>query len=57
MFFWQRFSSPKLLEHLEMQNTYVCPTVRCNLKGMPPCASAKINVDKLVQAQKGKIIH
>lgn len=56
VFFDNFFSSPRLLEHLEMQNTFACSTVRCNRKGLPPCASAKINVGELVQAQKGKIL-
>ena len=42
VYFDNFFSSPILLEHLSMQQTYACSIVRCNHKGMPQ--SAKQNL-------------
>ena len=51
------FSSLVLLEHLELQQTYACSTVRCNCKGLLACASNKLTrPGQLVQAQKGNIV-
>ena len=38
VYFDNFFSSPVLLEHLELQQTYACSTVRCNRKGLPASA-------------------
>ena len=49
MFFDNLFSSPRLLEHLELQDTYACSTVH----------GAKDKLGKpgeLVQAQKGHMM-
>ena len=57
VYFDNFFSSPVLLEHLELQQTYACSTVRCNHKGLPACASNKLTrPGQLVQAQKGNIV-
>ena len=57
VYFDNFFSSPVLLEHLELQQTYACSTVRCNRKGLPACAANKLTrPGQLVQAQKGNIV-
>ena len=57
VYFDNFFSSLVLLEHLELQQTYACSTVRCNHKGLPACASNKLTrPGQLVQAQKGNIV-
>ena len=57
VYFDNFFSSPVLLEHLELQQTYACSTVRCSRKGLPACASNKLTrPGQLVQAQKGNIV-
>ena len=57
VYFDNFFSSPILLEHLHMQQTYACSTVRCNRKGMPECAKKKLTqAGELVQAQKGDLL-
>ena len=57
VYFDNFFSSPVLLEHLELQQTYACSTVRCNRKGLPACAENKLTrPGQLVQAQKGNIV-
>ena len=46
-----------LLEHLELQQTYACSTVRYSRKGLMACASNKLTrPGQLVQAQKGNIV-
>ena len=57
VYFDNFFSSLVLLEHLELQQTYACSTVRCNHKGLPACASNKLpRPGQLVQAQTGNIV-
>ena len=57
VFFDNFFSGPRLLEHLELQDTYACSTVRCNRKDLPPCAKDKLGKPgELVQAQKGHMM-
>ena len=50
------FSIPRLLEHLELQDTYLCSMVQCNRKDFPPCAKNKFpNSRGLVQTQNGNM--
>ena len=57
VYFDNFFSSTVLLEHLELQQTYACSTVRCNRKGLPTCAKNKLTrPGELVQAQKENIL-
>ena len=57
VYFDNIFSSPVLLEHLELQQTCAFSTVRCNRKGLLACASNKLTrPGQLVQAQKGNIV-
>ena len=55
IFYDNFFSSPKLCNHLLMQQTNSCSTVRCNKKGMLPGANKKLSnkAGELVQRQKG----
>ena len=57
VYFDNFFSSPKLFEHLELQQTHACSTVQYNHKGLPACASNKLTrPGQLVHAQKGNIV-
>ncbi|KAK3735138.1 hypothetical protein QZH41_000008 [Actinostola sp. cb2023] len=57
LYFDNFFSSPKLVQHLEEQNTYACSTVRCNRKEMPPCAKDKLRQPgELLRMQKGNLL-
>ena len=40
------FSTPQLFEHLLVQDTYTCATVRSNHKGMPKCSKQKLKKPK-----------
>ena len=53
VFFNNFFTSTKLLEHLEANGTYVCGTVKCNRKDLPPCAKDKLRVGEKLVLQKG----
>ena len=50
------FSSVRLLEHLRVQKTYTCVTVRINRKDLPPCAQQKLRPGQQVVRQKGKLV-
>ena len=51
------FSSVKLLEHLESNDTYACATVRVNRMDLPPCAKDKLRAaGKKVVRQKGNVV-
>jgi len=36
------FTNTTLMEHLHLQNTYACETVRCNRKDLSPCSKNKL---------------
>lgn len=57
VYFDNFFSSVKLLEHLESNDTYACGTVRVNRTDLPPCAKDKLRAagEKVVR-QKGKVV-
>ena len=55
VFFENFFTSTKLLEHLEANDTYACGTVRCNRKDLPPCAKNKLRVGEKLVRQKGHV--
>ena len=50
------FTSTRLFDHLQDQNTYACGTVRCNRKDLPPCAKSKLKQGETVQAQRGNLM-
>ena len=50
------FTSTKLLEHLEANDTYTCGTVRCNRKDLPPCAKDKLRVGEKLVCHKGHVV-
>ena len=56
VFFDNFFTTTKLLEHLETNDTYACGTVRCNRKDLPPCAKNKLRVGEKVVRQKGHVV-
>ena len=56
VYFDNFFSSVRLLEHLRVQKTYACPTVRINRKDLPPCARQRLHPGDKVVRQKGKIV-
>ena len=56
VFFDNFFTSTKLLEHLEANDTYACRTVRCNRKDLPPCAKDKLRVGEKLVRQKGHVV-
>ncbi|KAK3729731.1 hypothetical protein QZH41_002045 [Actinostola sp. cb2023] len=57
LFFDNYFSGMRLFEHLLMQNTYACATVRPNRKDLPLCAKAKLKEPgDLKVRQKGENI-
>jgi len=53
VFFDIFFTSTKLLEHLEANDTYTCGTVRCNCKDLLSCAKDKLRVEEKLVRQKG----
>ncbi|KAK3721656.1 hypothetical protein QZH41_003676 [Actinostola sp. cb2023] len=56
LFFDNFFSSTRLVEHLQLQNTYACATVRPNRKDLPVCAKNKLKQPgELVVQQKGML--
>ena len=56
VFFDNFFTSTKLLEHLEANDTFACGTVRCNRKDLPPCAKNKLRVGEKLVRQKGHVV-
>ena len=56
VYFDNFFSSVKLLEHLESNDTYACTTVRCNRKDLPPCAKDKLRPGEKLVRQKGNVV-
>ena len=42
VYFDNFFSSVRLLEHLQSQDTFACSTVRINRKDLPPCSQPKL---------------
>ena len=56
VYFDNFFSSVKLLEHLESNDTYACATVRCNRKDLPPCAKDKLRPGEKLVRQKGNVV-
>ena len=56
VFFDNFFSSVKLLEHLESNDTYACATVRTNRKDLPPCVKDKLRPGQKLVRQKGKVV-
>ncbi|KAK3741427.1 hypothetical protein QZH41_003983 [Actinostola sp. cb2023] len=58
LFFDNFFSSTRLVEHLQLQNTYACATVRPNRKDLPVCAKNKLKQPgELVVQQKGTVLY
>ncbi|XP_022805006.1 piggyBac transposable element-derived protein 4-like [Stylophora pistillata] len=53
VFFDNFFTSTKLLEHLEANDTYACGTVRSNRKDLPQCAKEKLRVGEKLVRQLG----
>lgn len=56
VYFDNFFSSVRLLEHLRVQDTFACATVRVNRKDLPPCARQKLRPGGKIVRQKGKIV-
>ena len=56
VYFDNFFSSVRLLEHLRVQKTYACATVRINRKDLPPCARQRLRPGDKVVRHKGKIV-
>lgn len=56
VYFDNFFSSVKLLEHLETNNTYGCATVRFNRKDLLPCAKDILRAGEKVVRQKGHVV-
>ncbi|RUA04709.1 MAG: hypothetical protein DSY43_05900, partial [Gammaproteobacteria bacterium] len=56
IFFDNYFTSTRLMEHLESQQTFACGTVRINRKGIPPCAKQKLKPGEKVMQQKGNLV-
>ena len=56
VYFDNFFSSVKLLEHLESNDTYACAMVRCNRKDLPPCAKDKLRPGEKLVRQKGNLV-
>ena len=56
VFFDNFFTSTKLLEHSEANDTFACGTVRCNRKDLPPCAKNKLRVGEKLVHQKGHVV-
>ena len=56
VYFDNFFSSVRLLEHLRVQKTYACATIRINRKDLPPCARQKLRPGQQVVRQKGKLV-
>ena len=56
VFFDNFFTSTRLLEHLEAQDTFCCGTVRSHLNGLPSCARRKLGPGQKVVRQKGHIV-
>ena len=51
------FSSPVLLDHLLVQETYACSTVRCTCKELPACAKDKLrHRGQTVTRQRGSLL-
>ncbi|KXJ16436.1 PiggyBac transposable element-derived protein 4 [Exaiptasia diaphana] len=48
------FSSTRLLEHLQSQDTYACSTVRVNRKDLPPCTMTKLRQRRTCPSAKGQ---
>ena len=55
VYFDNFFSSVKLLEHLETNDTYACATVSINCKDLSPCAMCLRAGQKLL-CQKGHVV-
>ena len=56
VYFDNFFSSVRLMEHLRVQKTFACATVRVNRKDLPPCARQKLRPGQKVVRQKGKLV-
>ena len=56
IFFDNFFSSVRLVEHLEAQDTFACGTVRVNRKGIPNAAKTKLKPGEKVVRQKGNLV-
>ena len=56
VYFDNFFSSVRLVEHLRVQKTYACATIRVNRKDLPPCARQRLRPGDKVVRQKGKIV-
>jgi len=56
VYFDNFFSSVRLFEHLEAQNTFACGTVRLNRKDMPAAASHKLKPGERITRQKGNLV-
>lgn len=56
VYFDNFFSSVKLLERLETNDTYACFTVRINRKDLPPCAKDKLRAGQKLVRQKGHVV-
>lgn len=50
------FTSTKLLEHLEANDTYTCGTVQCNHKDLPLCVKDKLQVGEKLVRQEGHVV-
>lgn len=56
IFFDNFFTSVRLLEHLEAQDTFACGTVRINRKEIPAASKTKLKPGEKVVRQKGKLV-
>ena len=56
VYFDNFFSSVTLLEHLEANGSYACPTVRCNRKDLPQYAKEKLFLGEKAVSQKGSAV-
>ena len=50
------FTSTTLMEHLLLQQSYACGTVRINRKDLPPCAKTKLKQGDCVYAQRNTMV-
>ena len=58
LFFDNVFSTPRLFDHLELQDTYVCATVRSNRKELPPCVKTNLKQPgEIVCSQRGHLLY
>ena len=56
VYFDNFFSSVRVAEHLRVQKTYACATIRVNRKDLHPCARQRLRSRKKAVRQKGTIV-